>query len=131
MNYLGYVLHKTMLGATMALRVIEKIYSRLKFLYRKNRFFDVPLRRFLCNAFIQPHFDYACSAWYPNSTKKPKDKLQVIQNKRIIFCLKLQCKEHTSNGHFQKLDTNKSKVQTMCHLYNIHICSKQMPSLYG
>ena len=25
---------------------------------------------------------------------------------------------------------NKSKVSTMCHLYNIQICSKQMPSLY-
>ena len=42
----------------MALRVIEKINSRLKFLYRKNRFSDAPLRRPLCNALIQPHFDY-------------------------------------------------------------------------
>ena len=104
MNYLGYVLDKTMLGATMALRVIEKINSRLKFLYRKNRFFDVPLRRFLCNAFIQPQFDYACSAWYPNLTKILKDKLQVTQNKCIRFCLKLKCRKHISNEHLQKLN---------------------------
>ena len=38
-NYLGCVLDETMLGETMALRVIEKINSRLKFHCRKNRFF--------------------------------------------------------------------------------------------
>ena len=91
MNYLGCVLDETMLGETMALRVIEKINSRLKFLYRKNRFLDVPLCRCLCNALIQPHFDYACTAWYPQLTKKLKDKLQVTQNKCIRFCLILQC----------------------------------------
>ena len=39
MNYLGCALDETMSGETMALRVIEKINSRPKFLYRKNRFF--------------------------------------------------------------------------------------------
>ena len=75
-NYLGCVLNET-----MALRVIGKINSKLKFLYRKNRFLDVPLSRLLCNALIQPHFDYAGTACYPNLTKKLKDKLQVTQNK--------------------------------------------------
>ena len=62
MNYLGCVLDETMSGVTIVLRVIEKINSRLKFLYRKNRFLDVPLCRLLCNALIQPHFDYAYTA---------------------------------------------------------------------
>ena len=35
-NYLGCVLDETMLGETMALTVVAKISSRLKFLYRKN-----------------------------------------------------------------------------------------------
>ena len=49
-NYLGYVLDETILGETMALRVTEKISSRLKFLYqKKNQFLDVPLHRLLCN----------------------------------------------------------------------------------
>ena len=104
MNYLGCVLDETMSGETMVLRVIEKINSRLKFLYRKNRFLDFPLRRLLCNALIQPHFDYVCTAWYPQLTKKLKDKLQVTQHKCIRFCLKLQCREHISNEHFQKLN---------------------------
>ena len=88
----------------MALRVIEKINSRLKFLYRKNWFLDVPLRRFLCNVLIQPHFDYACTAWYPHLSKKLKDKLQVTQIKCIRFCLKLQSREHISNVHFHKMN---------------------------
>ena len=103
-NYLGCMLDESMSGETMALRVIEKINSRLKFLYRKNRFLDVPLRRLLCNALIQPHFDYACTEWYPNLSKKLKDKLQVTQNKCIRFCLKLQSREHISNEHFHKLN---------------------------
>ena len=83
MNYPRFVLDESMSGETMALRVIEKINSRRKFLYRKNRFLDVTLRRLLCNALIQPHFDYACTAWYSDLSKKLKDKLQVTQNKCI------------------------------------------------
>ena len=78
-----------MLGETMALRVIEKINSRLKFLYQKNQILDVPLRRLLCNALIQSQFDYACTVWYLDLSKKLKDKLQVTQNKCIRFCLNM------------------------------------------
>ena len=84
--------------------VIEKISSRLKFLYWKNRVLDGPLCRILCNVLIQPQFDYAFTAWYPIVTKKLKDKLQVTQNKCIRFCLKLQWREHILNEHFQKLN---------------------------
>ena len=94
-NYLGYVLDETMSSETMALRVIKRTNSRLKFLYPKNWFVDVPFSRLLCNGLIQPHYDYACTAWYP--------KQQVTQNKCIKFCLKLQCWEHISNEQLQKL----------------------------
>ena len=103
-DFLGYMLDESVSGETMALRVIEKFNPRLKFLYRKNWFLDVPLCRLLCNALIQPHFDYACIAWYPNLSKKLKDNLQVTRNKCIRFCLKLQSREHISNDHFHKLD---------------------------
>ena len=43
----------------MTLRVIEKINESLKFLWRKHGFLTPALRRLLCNALIQPHFDYA------------------------------------------------------------------------
>ena len=38
---------------------------------------------------IQPFFDYACNAWYPNLNKNLKNRLQAAQNKCIRFCLKL------------------------------------------
>ena len=41
----------------MALQVIEKINTRLKFLNRKNRF----LTQIMCYAIIQPRFDCAGS----------------------------------------------------------------------
>ena len=57
-TYLG--LDENLSGENMALKVISK------FLYRKNRFLYQPLCRLLCNALIQSHFNYVCSAWYPN-----------------------------------------------------------------
>ena len=82
-TYLGCLLDETLSGESMALKVINKINSRLRFLYRKNRFLSPPLRRLLCISLIQPHFDYACSAWYPNLNKRLKSKLQILQNKCI------------------------------------------------
>ena len=86
----------------MALKVISKINCRLRFLYRKNRFLSQPLRRLLCNALIQPHFDYACSAWYPNLNNRLKSKLQILQNKCIRFCLNLDSKAHIGLTEFEK-----------------------------
>ena len=57
-------------GEAMALNVIHKINNKVEFLYRKTVFLIPKLRRLLCNALIQPDFDYACSTWYPNLTKK-------------------------------------------------------------
>ena len=54
----------------MVLKVLNKINSRLKFLYRKQNVLNIPLiKRLLFNALIQPHFDYACQIWYLNLTK--------------------------------------------------------------
>ena len=51
-----------MSGEPIALKVVSKISGKLKFLYRKNKFLTPELRRMLCNALIQSHFDYACTA---------------------------------------------------------------------
>ena len=68
-NYLGCLFDEKCTGESMALKVIDKINGRLKFLWRKHKFLTPSLRRLLCNALIQPHFDYAISAWYPNLQK--------------------------------------------------------------
>ena len=62
-----------MSGESMANKIISKVNARLKFLHWKNKYLTPNLRRLLCNALIQPHFDYACSAWYPNLSKKLKN----------------------------------------------------------
>ena len=55
--FFGCLLDETLSGESTALKVINKINSRLRFLYRKNRFLSPPLRRLLCHSLMQPHFD--------------------------------------------------------------------------
>ena len=86
-TYLGWVLDERMSCEPLALKVMNKINGKLKFLYRKNRYLTKELRRMPCNVLIKPHFDDACPAWYPNLNEKTKKKIQVTQNKCIRFCL--------------------------------------------
>ena len=84
-TYLGCILDETFSGEFMAIHVINKMNSRLRFLSRQNRFLNVALRRLLCNTMIQTFFDYACNAWYRNINKKLKMSLEAAQNKCIRF----------------------------------------------
>ena len=59
---------------SVALKALRKINGKLKFLYRKNRFLTPTLRRVPCDALIQPHFDYTCSALCSNLNKKLRKK---------------------------------------------------------
>ena len=88
----------------MALKVINKINEKLQFLYRKNSFLTPGLRRILCNALIQPHFDYAGSACYPNFNVKLKKILHIMQNECIRFWLKLDKMDHTSEEDFATIN---------------------------
>ena len=54
--------------------MINKIKSRLKFLHRKTTFLTPVLRRLICPALIQSHFDYASSVCFPNFSQKMKKK---------------------------------------------------------
>ena len=66
------MLDETMLGEQMALKVIYRKIGKLKLLYRKNRFLSPEPHEMTCNALIQPDFDYAYPAWYPNLTEKKR-----------------------------------------------------------
>ena len=61
-----------MSGEPMVLMGINKINSKLKFLYCRNKFLTPELRRMFCYALIRTHFDYGCTAWYPNLTEKQR-----------------------------------------------------------
>ena len=93
-----------MSGELIALKVINKINGKLKFLYRKNRFLSPEIRRMLCNVFIQPHFDYTYPVWYPNLTGKMKKKIQITQNKCIRFCPRLDKMHHISEEDFRLIN---------------------------
>ena len=49
-------------------------------------------------------FDYACPAWYPKLTEKTKKKIQIMENKCIRFCLRLDKMYHTSKE--ESISTN-------------------------
>ena len=101
----------------MAIKIISKINSKLKFLYRKNKYLTPQLRRMLSNALIQPHFDYACTAWYPPLTIDLKKRIQVVQNKCIRFCLELENTAHIGYKEFEKINWLNSSdrfLQCLC-----------------
>ena len=85
-----------MSGKAMAFNVINKIYNEVKFPDRRNSFLTPELRRLLCNALIQLHFDYACSVWYPNLTKKKTHRIQTNQNKCMHFSSQFHKLKHIS-----------------------------------
>ena len=58
------------------------------------------LRRIVWNPLIQPHFDYACIAWYP----KLNVKLKILKNKCIRVSLKLDKMHHSSEEDFKTID---------------------------
>ena len=116
-KYLGCIFDCNTSGEAMAVKVLNKVNSRLKFLYRKQAILNGPLRRLLCNALIQPHFDYASQAWYPNLPKTLSIKLQCAQNKCVRFCLNLDNRAHLDKKEFKDINwlTVKERVnQRIC-----------------
>ena len=101
---MGCILEETMSGKSMANKVIRKVNARLKLLHQKNKYLTPNLCRLLCNALIKPYFDYVCSAWYPNCSKKLKNRIQTSQNKCIHFCLQLDKMSHISHKEFETIN---------------------------
>ena len=51
-------------------------------------------RKLLCSALVNPHFEYACNAWYRSVNANVKHKLQTAQNKMIRYLLNYGCRRH-------------------------------------
>ena len=136
LKYLGCMLDETVFGETMEISVINKINNKLKCLYRKKRFLTPILRGLLCNALIQPHFDYACSGWYPNLTKKLKNRIQSSQNKCFCFYLQLDKVTHISHKEFQILNwlpvTERFNqcIKSIVYKYVIDQCSNYLNEVF-
>ena len=116
-TYLGCILDNDLSGESMAAKVLRLVNNRLKFLYRKQKFLTLSLRRLLCNALIQPHYDYACSAWYPSLNKRLSKKIQTSQNKCIRYCLNPDNRAHVGIDEFIKINwlpTKERVAQCIC-----------------
>ena len=116
-TYLGCILDENLSGESMATRMLGKINGKLKFLYRKQNFLDGSLRRLLLNALIQPHFDYACTSWYPMLNKRLSKKIQAAQNKCIRLYLNLKKTAHIGATEFKAINwlpTKNRMDQCVC-----------------
>ena len=85
-EYLACYLDSDRNDELLVRRVLKKINAKLNFSWRQSNYLNYSSRRLLSNAFIQPHFDYGCTSWYPVLSKTLKIKLQFAQNKCIRFC---------------------------------------------
>ena len=103
-EYLRCYLDSNLNSESLARRVLKTINTELNFLWRQSNYLNYLLGRLLCNALIQPHFDYGCTSWYPLLSKALKTKLQIAQNKCIRFCLELPPRGHISPSHFRKIN---------------------------
>ena len=78
------------------------------------------MRRLLCNALIQPHYDCACSALYPSLNKRLLKKIQMSQNKCIRYCLKLDNRAHIGANEFKEINWLPTKERvSQCICVNI------------
>ena len=102
----------------MATKVLGKMNSKLKFLYRILRYLENPRPRSLSNGLTQPRFDYACSSWYPGSNKRLSKNSVSTKQLYLVFS---ESKTHsTYSGHriqSYELAANKEQGRSMrlCH----------------
>ena len=103
-TYMGCILDNDLSGESMITKALSLVYGRQNFFYRKQNFLTLPLRRLLCNALIQTHYNYACFAWYPSLNKRLSKKIQTSQNKCIRYCLDLDNRAHVGIDKFVKIN---------------------------
>ena len=82
---------------------------------------------------IQPFFDYACNACYPNLNKNLKTCLQAAQNKCTRFCLKLGDRKSITVKEVDPINwlPIHERVKQCIHscIYKFH--AKKSTRLYG
>ena len=98
----------------MALKVITKINSRPRFLYRTNRFLSQPLCTLFFNSLIQLHVDYVSSAWCSNLIfwNKLPNSLKRTDNLNT-------CKHKVKDHFFHRIKNQTNKIYTTFNLFFI------------
>ena len=102
-KYLGLPLNNVLSGEEIAISVVKKATSRLKFLYRHRDHLDFMSRKILAQALILSHFDYSVGAWYMSLSKKHQKSLQVAQNRTVRFVLDLGPRSHIGQNELDRV----------------------------
>ena len=74
-----------LIGEVMVSNVLRKISPRLKFLFRQSMYLTLAYKMLLCDALIQPHFNYRDFWWFPLLMKNVKIKPQKAQNNVFVL----------------------------------------------
>ena len=78
----------------------------------------------MCNALIQPVYDYGSNFWYRGLGKCIRSKLQVSQNKVIRFILDKGNRFHIGTAEFKKVKwlsvEKRVDYRTLCNMYKIY-----------
>ena len=101
-KYLGLELDNCLTGESVVSSILKKTNNKLRFLYRYRNILNTDLRKLLCQALIQPHFDYACCSWFDGLSKSSQTKLQVSQNKMIRYILSLGNRVSVTASEFRQ-----------------------------
>lgn len=122
-KYLGLDLDQSLTGESTGNKVLKKVNSRLKFIYRKGNYLNMHTKKLLVSSLIQCHYDYGCSVWYRSVNKKIQTKLQTSQNKIIRNVLNLPPRAHIGSKEFHKvnwlpIDLRVAQI-TINHMFRI------------
>ena len=84
----------------------------------------------LSNAIMHQHFEYTCSAWYPNLNEKLRKKIQISQNKFIWFCLKPDKRHHIFSKNFESINwlPDNKKVHQCINAITFKFVNNACPS---
>ena len=121
--YLGLELNQYLDGDQIALDIVGKVSSRLKFLYRQANYFNQSVKKTICSALVLCLFDYSISSWYGGISKYHAQRLQCAQNKVIRFILGKGFRYHINHSDFKTLGilniTTRAEQLRLNHVFNI------------
>ena len=102
-KYLGVILDQNLSGNSQAADVLKKASAWLAFLYRKSDLLDFRTRITLCQALMQPFFDYCCSSWFSAVNFNLKGRLGALQRKMVRFVFNFDSRFSVTTHHLRKL----------------------------
>ena len=105
----------------MVIKVLNKINSGLRFLYRKQNVLNNSLRRFLCNVLIQQHFEYASQTWFYQSLLK-----QVIESFTRVTEKKSTLIEHILTNSVWKIFHSVAYLKSPCRTTMQHFTREKL-----